>query len=65
VVKSRRCWSVREIDIVRFLDVLSELNSTLKTIDERLGEISTALWALEEIERRKEQREVGRQKKGD
>ena len=64
-MKSRGCWSVREIDIVRFLDVLSELNSTLKAINERLCEISTALWALEEIERRKEQREIGRRKKGE
>ena len=56
---------MREIDIVRFLDVLSELNSTLKAINERLGEISTALWALEEIERRKEQREKEQQKKGE
>lgn len=48
---------MREIDIVRFLDVLSELNSTLKAINERLCEISTALWALEEIERKIEQRE--------
>jgi len=56
---------MREIDIVRFLDVLSELNSTLKTINERLCEISTALWALEEIERRKEQREIEQQKKGE
>jgi len=48
---------VREIDVVRFLDVLSELNYTLKAINDRLCEISTALWALEEIERRIEQRE--------
>jgi len=56
---------MREIDFVRLLDMLNNICATLKTINERLCEISTALWALEEIERRKEQREVGRQKKGE
>ncbi|MCD6209462.1 MAG: hypothetical protein J7J01_00965 [Methanophagales archaeon] len=48
---------MNELNFVRLLDVLSELNYTLKAINERLCEISTALWALEEIERRREQRE--------
>jgi len=64
-MKSRGCWSMREIDFIRLLDVLNNICATLKAINERLGEISTALWALEEIERRKERREVGRRKKGE
>jgi len=56
---------MREIDFIRLLDVLNDICATLKAINERLGEISTAFWALEEIERRREQREKEQQKKGE